>query len=470
MAIGSGALFAILAGAGFVAFAASSSGKKPVAEVLPQLGPPLPIQPVPGEPAVGPASFVTGKSGKKWRVQTVSNKNGVAEIDVYSLAGSFGPHQEIRVLRYGQNGSDKNARYFIAAPAEVPAAMTQAAMSDFGVPAPKAGSNPVVITPSPVPSNPAQAAAEMPVAMKTSIANVLRLLTVDEEGILRGPVTKAGIQAATELAGRLRAQGYPEAATQLETYAKQAAAAVPPPPPAQQVTVPGVPPELQTQIYKALELQRDPAKLAILKQGLLSLPPSPQRDSLIGMLDALILQLTAKQGTDSTLEQIDTVLRTPVSPAPAPAPTPRPPVSTLPEQPTNVPARPVAQPAPVALTPDQIAAANMVRNLKAVQAAHGMPKAKGKEDMSLVKKFQGLVGAVQDGKAGPNTLVLAAGKAVGDLPLVMYWPKNSTQKTVAAYKESLGRLADKWFESGRPDIADALHASQLREKGQAGVG
>lgn len=78
--------------------------------------------------------LTTGQSGKAWRVVLLSNVAGVKTYEVFSPAGSFGPHGELSVVRYQQTGSDMGSRKVVGVGAGVPEAMRAAAASDFGLP------------------------------------------------------------------------------------------------------------------------------------------------------------------------------------------------------------------------------------------------------------------------------------------------------------------------------------------------
>lgn len=80
-----------------------------------------------------PGDLVTGKSGKTWRVVLLGVSGAVKTFEVFSPAGSFGPHGELSVLRYQQTGSDMGSRKVTAIGAGVPEAMRAAAISDFGL-------------------------------------------------------------------------------------------------------------------------------------------------------------------------------------------------------------------------------------------------------------------------------------------------------------------------------------------------
>jgi peptidoglycan hydrolase-like protein with peptidoglycan-binding domain len=134
---------------------------------------------------------------------------------------------------------------------------------------------------------------------------------------------------------------------------------------------------------------------------------------------------------------------------------------------------PVAVPgaSPQMMTPVQAAAQAMVMNMKAVQGSYGMPGGKGKEDKSLVQRFQALAtgSSKPDGLAGPGTLLNAATQGQTDLPLVMYWPKSATQKDVISYRTGLLNLASQQQAAGNALGASQLAASAARERGQAGI-
>lgn len=80
---------------------------------------------------------VQAKSGRKWLTRTMSvTGTGAAKqtvVEVWSPAGSFGPHLDMLVATYRQTGSDTNARVAISTAAGVPDAMITAAGQDFGI-------------------------------------------------------------------------------------------------------------------------------------------------------------------------------------------------------------------------------------------------------------------------------------------------------------------------------------------------
>lgn len=104
-------------------------------------------------------------------------------------------------------------------------------------------------------------------------------------------------------------------------------------------------------------------------------------------------------------------------------------------------------------------------NLTVVQSRYGGPvKARGHEDMGLIKGFQSSESLTVDGKTGPGTMLRIA-ETVSVLPLIMYWRKGATRQDVLDYRASLNALA----AQSAPQRAVELRASAERERGQAGV-
>ena len=320
-----------------------------------------------------------------------------------------------------------------------------------------------------------------------AIASCLSRL-VDQNGNVLGTVTAQDIQQATALAGQLDAAGYSAAANALREYAKLAGQKVPAPSPATSAPLPGLDAATATAVNRALQVERDPAKLRQIAGALKSLPQAsnPEVQTAITMLEALATQLEHQMQTAQVLNQIQTVLTQAQPSAPAaqaPGGMSMPADFTIPQQRPVTPAvGPVALPAPAPAaqapaaqaptvpSPIQAAALAMVANMKKVQgAASSVKAAKGKEDMSLVKRFQTLASTTSDGKAGPGTLVLAAKNGQFDLPYVMYWPTSATSKNVITYRNDLQNIASSLAQQGNMAGASALRASASRERGQAGI-
>ncbi len=302
-------------GAGAIAALALSSKKSaalppgvPSGSTSPPPPATLPATPAPS----GAAGQTVSINGHTWKLVPVATGG----VDVFAPAGSWGPHGELRVLRFTQTSSSA-PRVLAGVASGVPPAVLQAAMKDLAV---KAPAGPTVMTPPP--ATPTSAARPpMPASLQAEMVSAMMALGVDSAGVVRGPVTAEAIRHATELSSRLEQSGYPEAAAAMRSYAQQAGKLLPLPP-APAVVVPGVPPALLQQIQRALQLERDPAKLEALKAALKTLPPSAERDMLIGALDALILQIRTAQAISTAATEIDQQMNPPpaVTPPPAPAP------------------------------------------------------------------------------------------------------------------------------------------------------
>lgn len=304
-------------GLGLALLGFALTGKKSSAATAPGATPIVPATPPPNCENGTPTK---GKSGHVWLLVDA----GAGQIDVCAPGGSFGPHVTLRVLRYAASN-----RVLTAAASGVPDEIMKTAMSDLGVTAPQ---GPTVTTP---PGRPA-----MPLALQQEMVETMMQLGVDSAGTVRGPVTAEGVRHATELASRLEQAGYPEAAAAMRQYAQQAGKMLPNATPATPLPVPGVPPDLVAQIQRALELERDPAKLEALRNALKMMPPSPQRDLLIGTLDALIVQIRAQQAVITAANNVDQVLQSQKSPG----------LPTQPSQPASTVPRPAAGPRMLRLT------------------------------------------------------------------------------------------------------------------------
>lgn len=81
-----------------------------------------------------PGDVVQGKSGKTWRVVFLGNQAGTTSYEVFAPKSSFGPHDEMSVLRYSQKGSDQSSRAITGVGSGVPSIVVQTAATDFGLP------------------------------------------------------------------------------------------------------------------------------------------------------------------------------------------------------------------------------------------------------------------------------------------------------------------------------------------------
>lgn len=499
--------------------AAGSGSKKPI--------PPPGMPPVvPGPPDASKEQVQTkGKSGTIWITQQAGqNSNGDIFVDVFLPDGQMGSHPTMRVLRYAQPAAAGATRSFMEAAPGVDAHVLDVAMSDFNLTG--AAKGPIDV-------------GSMSPELQKELADALSALTVGVDGKIVGPVTPEAIQLATSVAGDLDRAGFGSAATALREFIKAAATLVPSPPANKQVPLPAhMPQDMQDMINRALQLERDPAKLIAILNGLKAYQPqSPDILNAIDLLNALIVQVQAQQSAKDALGEIQKIVTPPdavIQPSiPAsrtytiragdtgesialaytgnkgrwtelvtanpstkdakygfkanvnqvvnlPASWPSVPISPsggqqqqaaspLPENPTYVPSVAVPAAPPMPRSPTELAADAMVRNLKAVQSSYPFPTAHGKEDQSLVKRFQSLANTTADGMAGPGTLLLAAINGQSDLPLVPYWPKSATATNVLKYRSDLQQIAARARAAGDLSGASMLEASAARERGQGGI-
>lgn len=330
---------------------------------------------------------------------------------------------------------------------------------------------------------------------------------------LQSGVTTAGVQAATQLAGRLREAGYTKLAAMVDGVVFDARKQLPPLPPDQGIpATPGVPQDLLDRLNQAIATERDPEKLRAILAALQAHPAAgePQMQMAIQMLKALIIQVEAASEQNDALEKIDRIT-SPGQPQPPTAapPAQRPPgpppegESRSPGQPQppaykaapaipmppelpiysaqpvkspvpeplpglKIPAKPMPQPLPQPKSPTSTAAEGVALNMLQLEKSHGLPKAKGKEDVVLLKRFQRMAGMAEDGKAGPGVL-LALAKYVGSLPHVWYWPKSATKANVVKYRADLNAEAQRAQAAGDVLRATQLVASASRENGEGGI-
>jgi len=217
---------------------------------------------------------------------------------------------------------------------------------------PSKGGGTVLTAPSPTPSLPSAQQAGIPDTLQQDLARAIKALNVDATGRITAPVSKEAIQFATEVAGRLESYGYKSTAQQLRRWIAQAATTVPTPAPEEQVPLPPTLPQaLQEQIQRAIQLERDPGKLLAIINALKQLPASSERDNAVSMLEAILLQVQAKQATDQAMRDIDVVIKSPGVPQITPSITPTkaktsPTVGPVFTSPIPVPAVPIPQPLP----------------------------------------------------------------------------------------------------------------------------
>ena len=293
----------------------------PPATLPPGVVPPttsvIPSTPAPSETTESKTSITGATSGKTWLVASLGGGN----YDVYAPEGSWGPHAELRVLRFQQNAATGNQRLLTAIVPNAPGEIVSAAMIDLQIAAPA----PTVITP---PGRP-----PMPLSLQQEMAAVMAELGVDSQGVVRGPVTAEAVRYATDLSSRLEQVGYPEAAATMRSYAQQGAKMIPTPPPAAQPpAIPGLPKEVTDAIARAIELERAPEKLEALAAALKTYPPSAERDHLLAILQALIVQVKTAQAVANAATDVEQYVKSPGQPTgspPAPTPLPSTPLPTV---------------------------------------------------------------------------------------------------------------------------------------------
>jgi hypothetical protein len=331
-------------------------------------------------------------------------------------------------------------------------------------------STPIITTPPFVPP-PTAGPPVMTAAMKKQIDTVLRALGIDPSTNQFVSVpTEAAIQAATLLSAQLEAQGFHDAAQRIKLWAIAARAQLKPKPPIVEPT-PAIPDWLRERVDAALKLERNPRVLRLLANELKKLPAAntPEVKALIGMLEQTAANAEQALANAQTATEIENIMVTTPPDFTIPPPTVTPPIITPPVITPPVITPPIITPPQVLPKSErQMAAEEMVRNLLMVQGSGSVidvRSGKGKEDQSLVRRFQALDGQKTDGKAGPGTLLSAARAGVCRLPLVQYWPRGATSKKVTEYRSNLRSIA----ATKLPNCRVALEDSATRERGQAGI-
>jgi hypothetical protein len=85
-----------------------------------------------GSAPIGEVVAVTGASGKPWKVALI-RANEPKTYDVFAPAGSWGPHTEMFVVRYTQQGADQTSRKIVATGTNPTPEMIATAKADFGL-------------------------------------------------------------------------------------------------------------------------------------------------------------------------------------------------------------------------------------------------------------------------------------------------------------------------------------------------
>ncbi len=145
-------------------------------------------------------------------------------------------------------------------------------------------------------------------------------------------------------------------------------------------------------------------------------------------------------------------------------------IGSPPTAPLSVPATAAPRPDPSPKTPLEVSAEALATHLRALQSKHGVAGSKGKQDQTLVKRFQSAAGGYADGMPGAGTMLALARAGQGQLPAVMYWGKSATRaKDLPAYRQQLATLASAARSRGNSTLASQLEASAARETGAGGL-
>jgi len=377
-----------------------------------------------------------------------------------------------RLLRV-QAASIRQQRGMPAAPVSGPPPMSSL-VSSPGIAIPSAPS-PVAPPPAASPSAASPVAAPAP-AMSPQLQQMIM------DAIKNGTAP-----ALTSTAFVVDAAGFPGAADDLRQRAKAAAATVAPPAPQDRPNValdPSMPADLALEVARQLQLQGDPTML----EGLAAELRKRGFNATADQLEAKAKQIRAALDAARTMNAIDQEFKSPgimpQSPPSAPAappaaPTPQPlpasptpaltPVATFPTTivatppgPVPVPSVPQPQPAPQEKSKAQILAETVASSLNDLIDRFGsVPKARFKEDKSMVQRFQSQEGLQADGAYGPTTAAHVA-RYVSDVPPPFYWRKGAGQSDLGTYRSNLETLALDADQLGNSDRAARLRASALK--------
>ena len=280
----------------------------------------------------------------------------------------------------------------------------------------------------------------------------------------------------TSTAFVLEKAGFQAVADELRRRAKDAAASVPMPPvqdhPNAAIDT-SMPADLAAQVARQLQLQGDPSALDALAAELRKRGFSSTADQVTAKAQQIRTMLDAAR----TMHDIDSEFKTPgIAPVPAAAsstaapPLPgAPPIATFPTTITATPPAPIAvpsQPQPQPPAPEkskaQILAEALSTNLNDLLSRYGsVPKARFKEDKSLVQRFQSQEGIGTDGTYGPTSAEHVA-RYVSDVPPPFYWRKGAGQRDLSTYRSNIETLALEADQLGNSDRAARLRQSALK--------
>ena len=285
----------------------------------------------------------------------------------------------------------------------------------------------------------------------------------------------------TSTAFVLEKAGFQAVADELRRRAKDAAASVPMPPvqdhPNAAIDT-SMPADLAAQVARQLQLQGDPSALDALAAELRKRGFSSTADQVTAKAQQIRTMLDAAR----TMHDIDSEFKTPgiapalpaaspaaVQPSAAPPLPGAPPIATFPTTITATPPAPIAvpsQPQPQPPAPEkskaQILAEALSTNLNDLLSRYGsVPKARFKEDKSLVQRFQSQEGIGTDGTYGPTSAEHVA-RYVSDVPPPFYWRKGAGQRDLGTYRSNIETLALEADQLGNSDRATRLRQSALK--------
>jgi len=290
----------------------------------------------------------------------------------------------------------------------------------------------------------------------------------------------------TSTAFVLEKAGFQAVADELRRRAKEAAASVPMPPvqdhPNAAIDT-SMPADLAAQVARQLQLQGDPSALDALATELRNRGFSSTADQVTAKAQQIRTMLDAAR----TMHDIDSEFKTPgiapalpavsppvalpaaVQPSAAPPLPGAPPIATFPTTVTATPPAPIAvpsQPQPQPPAPEkskaQILAEALSTNLNDLLSRYGsVPKARYKEDKSLVQRFQSQEGIGADGTYGPTSAEHVA-RYVSDVPPPFYWRKGAGQRDLSTYRTNIETLALEADQLGNSDRAARLRQSALK--------
>ena len=285
----------------------------------------------------------------------------------------------------------------------------------------------------------------------------------------------------TSTAFVLEKAGFQAVADELRRRAKDAAASVPMPPvqdhPNAAIDT-SMPADLAAQVARQLQLQGDPSALDALAAELRKRGFSSTADQVTAKAQQIRTMLDAAR----TMHDIDSEFKTPgiapalpaaspaaVQPSAAPPLPGAPPIATFPTTITATPPAPIAvpsQPQPQPPAPEkskaQILAEALSTNLNDLLSRYGsVPKARFKEDNSLVQRFQSQEGIGTDGTYGPTSAEHVA-RYVSDVPPPFYWRKGAGQRDLSTYRSNIETLALEADQLGNSDRATRLRQSALK--------